>query len=233
MNQEDSPISPVYPFNEPGQPVLLHDGLIGGLGAAEVPGIVELSCSAGFSLDWEVGPGAQPGIGNRDEVHLVLRRPQGDMSMEGVARDINGGWSNGAEFGSPKADLARIVVHWFNLPNWHGPHRLVSKVASGGELKWSGRWVHESNGWKVTLDVRHDHQRVWKDLHKSDVYVMTHVMELRRIDGANFTAAEADPVLTAMHVGVSFALGRWAAPMFPVGQNSDHQVVWEQVCPGP
>src|SRR5512132_3634116 len=77
-----------------------------------------------------------------------------------------------------------------------------------------------------------DHARVWRNLHEAHVYVMTHVMELCRADGAAFTAAEAEPVLTALHVGVSFALGRWAAPMLPVGVDSTGKVVWEDWHPG-
>ena len=57
---------------------------------------------------------------------------------------------------------------------------------------------------------------------------MTHVMELRRADGATFTATEAEPVLTALHIGVSFALGRWAAPALPVGEGPNGEVVWEK-----
>ena len=59
------------------------------------------------------------------------------------------------------------------------------------------------------------------------MYVMTHVMELRRVDGAAFTAEEAGPVLEALHVGVSFALGRWTAPMLAVGQDHAGNAAWE------
>jgi hypothetical protein len=45
--------------------------------------------------------------------------------------------------------------------------------------------------------------------------------------GATFSAAEAEPLLTAMHVGVSFALGRWAAPILPVGEDSTGNIIWE------
>ena len=34
-------------------------------------------------------------------------------------------------------------------------------------------------------------------------------------------------MLTALHVGVSFALGRWAAPMLPVGEGANGEIVWE------
>jgi hypothetical protein len=57
---------------------------------------------------------------------------------------------------------------------------------------------------------------------------MTHVMEIRRSDGTAFTAQDAELVLTAMHVGISFALGRWVAPLLPVGLDSSGTAVWEQ-----
>jgi hypothetical protein len=76
--------------------------------------------------------------------------------------------------------------------------------------------------------VRPDHAAVWENLHAQRVYVMTHVMELSRVDGSLFTAAEAEPVLDALHVAVSFALGRWVAPMLPVGKDASDNVVWER-----
>jgi hypothetical protein len=53
-------------------------------------------------------------------------------------------------------------------------------------------------------------------------------MEMRRSDGMPFTAREAGPVLTALHAGISFALGRWVAPLLPVGLDSGGAAVWEQ-----
>jgi len=201
----------VYPFNDPGQSIVLHDGPIGGLGSIDVPGVVELSCVPVLNLAWSIRHGAgtwNPG----GEVTLLLGRPGGSVHLSGTWRESGEGWSNGAEIGRADAPLKRIVAHWFNLPDFHT--RL-------------GRWQIETEGWKVTLDIRPDHDRVWTDLHKAHVYVMTHVMELRRADEATFTATEAEPVLTALHVGVSFALGRWAAPVLPVGEGANGEVVWE------
>jgi hypothetical protein len=134
--------------------------------------------------------------------------------------------------GRADVPLNRIVAHWFNLPRWHGLLRLTAQTQDGGQQWWSGRWVKEVGSWRIILDARPDHQRVWADLHKTDVYVMTHVMELRRLDGEDFTAEEAEPLLAALHVGVSFALGRWAAPMLPVGQDSGGRAAWENWRPG-
>lgn len=235
-SDEGSPLRPVYPFNEPNQPISLYAGHIGGLGPADVPGTVELSCTPTPSLDWTVRSGATPPASS-SQVTLLLRRPDGDMQVPGWVRgtDIersdgtlsSGGWSNGAVFGRGDAPLNRIIVHWFNLPRWHGPIPLSATTEDGTQWQWAGRWILEADGWKITLDARPDHAQVWRDLHKAHTYVMTHVMELRRQDEADFTAAEAEPVLTALHVGASFALGRWAAPMLPVGLDAPGNTVWE------
>ena len=218
---------PLYPYNEPSQPVVLYEGAIGGLASGDVIGSVELSCMPQPGIEWYVGPEALPQFANQRAVTLVLRRRDGDVLLPGVPRSIDGGWSNGTVAGRTDAPLHRIVAHWFNLPRWHGLLRLTAQTQDGGQRWWSGRWMMEVGGWRIILDARPDHQRVWVDLHKTDVYVMTHVMELRRVGGEDFTAAEAEPLLAALHVGISFALGRWAAPMLPVGQDSGGRVVWE------
>lgn len=211
-----------------GQPVQLYRGDIGGIAANDVPGGVELRWTPDPTIVWTVDPGTPPQFINRsDEIPLVLHRPQGDVRLPGYVRDADGGWSNGTTFGSDNAPLDRVIAHWFNLPNWHGPEILVSDE-HGLHHQWRGRLVIEVDYWTITLDVRRDHSAVWQDLHKSDVYVMTHVMEIRRTDGASFTARDAEPVLTAMHGGVSFALGRWAAPMLPVGLDGNGATVWEE-----
>src|SRR6266511_453589 len=37
-----SPLTPVYPFNEPGQPIVLYEGPVGGPATNDAPGVVEL-----------------------------------------------------------------------------------------------------------------------------------------------------------------------------------------------
>jgi hypothetical protein len=220
----------VYPFNEPGQPIVLHDGPVGGLAPHDAPGVVELSRIPDPRIIWRIEHPSVVGVPG-DPAAFVLRRPDGDAPVTGVWRSRHDGWSNGAVIGKTDAPLKRVVTHWFNLPNLHGPIALT-RTTEGGDHWWLGRWEMEVDGWKLTLDVRPDHAQVWRNLHEAHVYVMTHVMELCRADGAAFTAAEAEPVLTALHVGVSFALGRWAAPMLPVGEDNTGKVVWEDWHPG-
>jgi hypothetical protein len=220
------PLSPLYPFNEPGQPIVLHDGAIGGLGPTDVAGVVELACSRRPTIEWSIQSDAFPQFANRSTVTLLLRRANGAEVVPVYVLGNDGGWSNGATIGKADVPLERVVAHWFNLPDWHGPEPLTA-TEEGGERVWFGRWAIEIDGWRITVDVRPDHQRIWTDLNKADVYVMTHVMELRRADGAVFTANQAEPLLAALHIGMSFALGRWVAPMLPVGEDANGQVVWE------
>jgi hypothetical protein len=225
-----SPLPAAYAFNEAGQPIVLHDGPVGGLAPHEVPAVVELSFLPDPRVIWRIEDDSVVGVPG-DPVTLGLRRPDGDALVTGVWRSRHDGWSNGAVIGKADAPLTRVVAHWFNLPNLGGPIALT-RTTEAGEHWWLGRWEMEVGGWKLTFDVRPDHRRVWRNLHEAHLYVMTHVMELRRADGAAFTAAEVEPVLTALHVGVSFALGRWAAPMLPVGVDSTGKVIWEDWRPG-
>jgi hypothetical protein len=223
------PLKLIYPFNEPGQPIPLYRGDIGGLAVNDVSGGVEFRCTPEPLIEWIVDPGTSPQFANRqDEIPLVLHQSGGDIELPGYVRGIDGGWSNGATFGGDNTPLSQMIAHWFNLPNWHGPELLGTTTEAGEHRCWHGRWVLEADGWSITLDVRPDHSAVWRDLHKSSIYVMTHVMEIRRADGASFTASDAEPVLAAMHVGISFALGRWAAPMLPVGLDGSGGIVWEE-----
>jgi hypothetical protein len=56
---------------------------------------------------------------------------------------------------------------------------------------------------------------------------ITHVGELARADGAEFTAGEAAEVLYLVANRSSFAVGRWVPPELPVGYDAAGNVAWE------
>ncbi|GLF95562.1 hypothetical protein [Streptomyces yaizuensis] len=161
----------------------------------------------------------------RTELFLLAR----GIELPVQSLDAISGISNGTSYGDPAAPLSRVVAHWFNLPRWHGTDHLVAQTINGSpQVVAGGRSVYESDGWKITLDVRADHKAIFSDVRQTDVHVMTHVMEVRRLDGTSFTATEVEPLLSALHLGLSFALGRWVAPALPVGQNDQGETVWGQ-----
>lgn len=219
-----TPLIPAYGFNGPGEPLLLFEGKIGGLAAADVDGLVELSCVPRPCISWRVENDGRSSFLAVKDVNLRLRRPGGDVDLPAVERSHLEGWSNGATFGDPSAPLRKIVAHWFNLPALHGHVPLID---DGSTRQWRGRWVAETCGWRITLDARPDHSEVFTELHRAHVHVMTHVMEIQRVDGGLFTADSAAPVLEALHVGFSFLFGSWVAPMLPVGYDAAGGVAWE------
>ncbi|MER6389753.1 hypothetical protein ABT236_14895 [Streptomyces sp. NPDC001523] len=222
------PITPFHPFNGVGEEVRLHDGDIAGVQAAPVPGKLSLSCSPVLSLDWSVTPSPDSYRESQDTAVLRIQRFYGEAEIPSWVRNFDDGWTNGAALGDSKAPLGRIVAHWFNLPRFPGQHHLGDRTEEGDRYWNRGRWIHELEGWKIVLDVRPDHDEVWEELLRTRLYAMTHTMELSRVDGKHFTATEAAPVLMALQFGMSFALGRWTAPLLPVGLGPTEQVAWEE-----
>ncbi len=222
----ETPLEPVYPFNAPGQPITLYDGPVVGPDGTPVSGIVQQDCSPKLGISWRMQPEVHD-LASLDRTTLSLLDLGFDLPV--VARDTVSGWSNGTSYGDPTAALNRVVAHWFNLPRWRGSAHLAARAADETpRLVPAGRSVYEADGWQITLDTRPDHEAVFSDVRQADVYVMTHAMEIRRQNGTSFTAAEVNPVLVALHIGLSFALGRWVAPALPVGQNDQEQTVWGQ-----
>lgn len=103
-----------------------------------------------------------------------------------------------------------------------------SGVIKEPDLTFSGRWQADLAGWKITLDRRGDHRDIWAVVKDEGTTAVTHLMEIRRSDGANFTSEDVEPVLDALHLGISFAIGRWVAPVAPVGFDSAGCRVWEE-----
>lgn len=217
-------LTPYYELNMPGESVPLFDGLIDGLTDSRISGSVELQFSPRMGIRWNVNNAQWHSL---EPKQLLLHRTTGPTDLDVVPNTIGSGWSNGTEFGNADAPLTRIIAHWVNLPDIHGDG-LVSLNPNGEINSWPGRWVTEIQGWKLTLDIRHDHKNVWAVACESGQYLMTHVMELRRSNGESFSASEATQVLEALHVGLSFAVGRWVAPILAVGEQSAGKVIWEE-----
>lgn len=222
----ETPLAPMYPFNEPGKPITLYDGPTAGPAGTDARGVVQYDCSPKPGISWWLhSEDYDPTYAESTELSLL------DLGIElpVSSRGAMSGWSNGTSYGDPTAPIDRVVAHWFNLPRWRGSAHLAAHAADGMPRPVSaGRSVYEADGWRITLDIRPDHEAVFSDVRQADVYVMTHVMEIRRLNGTTFTAAEVTPVISALHVGLSFALGRWVAPTLPVGLNDQALAVWGQ-----
>lgn len=230
----ETAVVPVYPFNAPGESVLLHDGPIGGFAGSDWPGTIELCCLPRLGVNWKiehedyaslnlVGPTSLR-LKHRG-VDRVVEAHRGSYTVTGDKGPVSTGWIGTAVLGKSDARLARVLVHWMNLPHIDGPIGLVD--VAGHSFRSRGRWRTEVEGWSLTLDVRPDYVDAMKRADTTHLYVLTHVMEIRRTDGSSFDPAAVEKLIECLRVSFSFAFGRWVAPVLPVGYDAADQIVWE------
>ncbi len=225
----DNPVVPlrrVYPFNFPGQSIVLYGGTarVGRVSLAEVG--VELAMRRGLKIRWHTNrPDERLELGRAD---LGFDHPE--LGAVKIPVDVlnSDGWGvcPGGSMGNGEC-LRRVVVHWVNLPSiW------PADVLSLDNRSWIGRWSVQASGWTHTLDSRADHTKVVSQATRDDApYVVTHVAELTRTDGDAFTGSQAIDVLFAWQLALSFALGRFVAPALPVGFDDQNRRVWEHWAP--
>jgi hypothetical protein len=204
----------VYPFEPPGAPIELYSGDISVGPADPLPGRVFVDLAGDLQVRWSVAEPEWP-FEKRD-VDLELQLA--DFGPSTVPARINDALGSGrildTNIGSPGALCDRVITHFTNLPSI---------------FPWgSGRWQVSGAGWVLTLEGRPHHVEVFRELRNSLVFGVTHVGELRQAAGHSFSATEANRALEAFQVAFSFALGRYVAPVAPVGFDAGGRRVWEQ-----
>jgi hypothetical protein len=219
----EKPLTPVYGFNDVGEPVVLYDRQEGEGGSGDR---VELTFVGKPDLRWVGFPDSAPAEPEATDVSFQLERHGLEATTEGHRVGRDRGVLIHVEFAAPEARLRRVVAHWVNLPNIFAVGRIATKKAT-----WCGRWRFEVDGWRITIDRRQDHDEVMDRAVDQSSYVLTHVMEIRRTDGAAFDVEAAKRLLEGLRLCVSFAFGRWIAPILPVGYDAGEEVVWEEWTP--
>ena len=224
------PVRPVYPFGDPGTPIELYSGPIAVDAIGPWEGRIFADLAGDLQVRWSAT--APEGWVDGTYVNLTLEPPDASPTTvrarrNWTSRDNEHVQASGeimqANVGSTDALCDRVIVHFTNLPRISPAEYLVKD----GHY-WAGRWTCSGAGWRLTLDVRQDHSKVWNALREWLDFVVTHIGELRRVDGSGFRASEAADALAALQTGFSFALARWVAPVAPVGFDAADNRVWEQ-----
>lgn len=123
-----------------------------------------------------------------------------------------------------------VMAHWVNLPNLRGGS-LLHEDHEQGWSEWAGRWQMSLAGWTVTIDSRRDLDEMLTAAQRDYLHVVTHTMEVRREDHATFSGSTVDDFLTGLQFALSFAIGRWTAPLLAVGLDSSSTVLWSAWAP--
>ncbi|MBL0888561.1 hypothetical protein [Myceligenerans indicum] len=225
----NEPLTPIYPFNEPGEAIELYSGPIGGLDRSDLNGTIRLVPFPSPGIRWQVelpdAEGHHLRIGLRDEFELTAGGMTGHAMINSTSLDSVVGISSHLEFESGDL-LEYALVHWMNLPNYTGNTPL--HYTDSCRSTWTrGRLTLEIDGWRITLDGRPDSGSLFKEDIGLARYVLTHVMELRRVDASSFEVEGARRVIEALRLSLSFAAGRWVAPTLFVGFDATGGKAWQ------
>jgi len=120
--------------------------------------------------------------------------------------------------------LRRLVVNVVNFAGVLGT--ALGKQLRDGRREWLGRIELSSATWHVSLDLRHDAKEVEGQLQRSGGFAFTHIAELRRTGGEEFTVDEAQTLLEALRRFLSFAHGAQVAYALPTGFDQHDTPVW-------
>jgi hypothetical protein len=84
----------------------------------------------------------------------------------------------------------------------------------------------DAAGWYV--EIRPPRKSPDVEAFRSTLYSVTHSCAMRRSDNAVFSSAEAQQFLNVFHEVISFAAGRWVAPVFVRGFGIDQEAGWKE-----
>jgi hypothetical protein len=229
MTQEASPaIEPMFPPGELGDAVTIYEGSLS-INGCEGSGRIDCRLMPRPSLAWRFTGSAKLPLG---PVTMTLPFSGDDVLVDGECNgndpDGASGTIPGVDLGRRGAELDRVVVNWLNVPQLRSPGSIYDPVS---RRRFAGRWTALAGDWRLTLDARPDHRDLWRRARDAGSIVTTHVMEIRRDDGATFAADDVEPVLDALQLGLSFALGRMVSPILPTGLDPSGNRVWCQWSP--
>lgn len=121
-------------------------------------------------------------------------------------------------------DGSRLTRATFFIPNgWTASDG--SNVCCDGQIR-AGSLRVSTDGWRLRIDPRGDvpEDTLRSSMRDTQVHTVTHIGEVERADGSDFTAAELHDLLNVLATAFTLLLGRATAPVLPVGWVDDRAV---------
>lgn len=225
---EAKPLDPAYPFDSAGQSVLLHRGDIHGLTPTPRQGEIELTLWPKPDLRWRIEAEPDDHIRSAtafDCAEMRISRHGRSQTIPILRTSIDGGLINQVELSSEEPHPVRFLVHWLNLPSILGS--ALKATRGQHTYYYSGRWKTEIADLVITMDAQPGQADAAKRAETSHVYILTHVMEVRRRDGGILDTDRVNRIVEWLRVSFSFGFGRWVSPVIQVGFDRDDAVVYE------
>ncbi len=226
-----------YLNQEANEPILLYKGVIeisqdGNLWRGD--GVVRLEWIPAPGVHFQVTGGiADPSVHNGSAAVLLVdlgisvptqvSHVSASIRESGSSVTYSGVIESSVEIGT-QSEISRVTFH---VPNF--PQTLGEPIGTpDGSRSWLGRAVMKADGWRVTIDLLDSFSGLEKSLKFQSGYGVTHAGVLERCDGSTFTVPQAKEILEALRLFLSFARGRWTAPILPLGFDGNGNGVWEE-----
>jgi hypothetical protein len=234
VNDLDAPPALETPYRtpEPNSPITLYSGrlrLIQDAGTEEGSGTVELVWLPNPKLVFSV-PSLVFGTSQLDECTLELVE-RGWSCSAGVTSRGSGGargmidpgiHASGAVGPSGSSIVNEVRFH---VPNFLEKLRGAPLARRDGNGWYSGRTVMKLGEWSVVVDAVEP--GVEERLNKVGGIAFTHVVSMRRENGAPFDASGMEDFISRLERALSFCLGRWTGATLLSGYDSGGQLIWE------
>lgn len=191
---------------EPGQPLPIYVGPALVNGRADT---LDLWLPLWFG-DTRIRWSSTAGVEDLAEATIEFDHPEfGSCSVQGAVYDTAGfGSVSSTVIGDSTASVASVELGWTNLP-WLGAYTRIDEYPT----------VIEAAGWRLGISPVEPLIDRKRDVRCAGIPVyLSHESQLSRIDDGLFAPDEALDALHAFQLGLSFALGRFVAPVTPTGR---------------
>ncbi len=215
-------LKPLYETPKPGSEILLiEEEATITQGRIEALGKVRIKQEwSPMRLNWDFqGTGLEDIVLGEVEISAKSFKATGRSFNRGKHR-ITGYLKSNVDVGTNHR-LDRLTFHLPNYPNVSDGWEYRGEAEDGGITANAQRSevILEADGWRITLQPHRRVTTLLRNSVRSQKTVLTGVGEIRRANGKQFKKKEAQPLLDALRIFLSFALAHWSPPILVVGSN--------------
>ena len=102
------------------------------------------------------------------------------------------------------------------------------RVQVGNEWRVLGSALLRVEGWEIEVSAVTNLHEISAALKMEGGYAITHMGTVKRPDGGDFNAQDAEPLLSALQLFLSFARGAFCGLTLVVGKDAKGEPAWEQ-----
>ena len=113
-----------------------------------------------------------------------------------------------------------------NFPNFIGGQDKQVKVANW--LRVQGSALIRVDNWEIEVSAVPDLHEIEATLNMEGGYAITHIGTVRRPNGGVFDAEDAEPLLSALQLFLSFARGTFCGLTLVIGKDPKGETAWER-----